>query len=160
MKRGALALERDRLRFLLKSYQRARAAKIQAGAASILDSRAACARLSPGELRLANDCFVALGRLMKAAVLDGLPSNYRSLVRQFEGEPGKRMIEGGGAGGGGGGGGIGGRRAFVFCRALRELGAVADGDRGETLDLSKGDLHVVRYASVADLVRRDQACLL
>jgi GINS complex subunit 4 len=148
LRRGALALERDRLRHLQKAYLRARALKIEASAAAILDSRSLCARLSPSELRLANDCFVALGRLMKAAVLDALPSNYRSLVRQFEGELGKRMIA------------AADRRAFVFCRALRDLGAVPDGERGETLDLSKGDLHVVRYASVADLVRRDQACLL
>ena len=148
LRRGALALERDRLRFLLKSYLRARAHKVRAGAAPILDSRRTCARLSPGELRLANDCFVAGGRLMKAAVLDGLPGNYRSLVRQYEGEPGKRLLAAPDA------------RRFVFCRALRDLGAVADGERGETLDMSAGDLHVVRYASVAELVRRDQACLL
>jgi GINS complex subunit 4 len=148
LRRGALALERDRLRFLYKSYLRARAAKIQAASAPILDSRALCARLSPGELRLANDCFVASGRLMKAAVLDGLPGNYRSLVRQYEGEPGKRLLCAADA------------RAFVFCRALRDLGAVADGERGETLDMGAGDLHVVRYASVAELVRRGQACLL
>ena len=146
---GALLhLERDRLRFLLKSYLRARARKVRAGAAPILDSRRMCARLSPGELRLANDCFVAAGRLMKACVLDGLPGNYRSLVRQYEGEAGKRLLTPADA------------RQFVFCRALRDLGAVADGERGETLDMAAGDLHVVRYASVAELVRRDQACLL
>ena len=40
------------------------------------------ARLSAGEQRYAHDTFVALGRHLKAAVLDQLPANYQALVRR------------------------------------------------------------------------------
>jgi hypothetical protein len=35
----------------------------------------------------------------------------------------------------------------------------ADGNDGETVDMAAGDLHVIRYSSVADMVRADQVCL-
>jgi hypothetical protein len=58
--RQLLSYERDRVRYLLKAYLRA--------------------RLSPAEVRFAQQFFVALGRSLKTSVLDDLPAQYQSLV--------------------------------------------------------------------------------
>jgi hypothetical protein len=46
------------------------------------DSNGVQRRVSPQELKFANDHYLALGRLMNDAVLTHLPPNYSSLVRR------------------------------------------------------------------------------
>ncbi len=50
--------------------------------------------------------------------------------------------------------------AFVFCRTLTDVGNIADGDHGDTVELLAGDMHVIRYQAVAEHVRAGQVCLL
>lgn len=46
-------------------------------------------RVSAGELKFANDYFIALGGLMQTMVLGDMPPNYNSLVRVFRGQGGR-----------------------------------------------------------------------
>lgn len=49
-------------------------------AGTLLDNGQLRARLSPAEVRFAQQFFVALGRSLKTSVLDDLPAQYQSLV--------------------------------------------------------------------------------
>eukprot|EP00879_Flechtneria_rotunda_P033135 GHRR01036671.1.p2 GENE.GHRR01036671.1~~GHRR01036671.1.p2 ORF type:complete len:106 (+),score=15.81 GHRR01036671.1:1075-1392(+) len=78
--RQILSHERDRVRYLLKAYLRARLDKIEKYAGAILDSADLRDRLSQQEKQYSSQVFVALGRHLKASVLDYLPPHYQSLV--------------------------------------------------------------------------------
>ncbi len=69
-------------------------------------------------------------------------------MRQHDGEQGKSMID------------KPNPNTFVFCRSLANCGTIPDGDEGQTVDLQEGDMHVIRYSTVAQYVMADQVELL
>ncbi|KAF6254114.1 hypothetical protein COO60DRAFT_1703476 [Scenedesmus sp. NREL 46B-D3] len=127
--RQVLSYERDRVRFLLKAYLRARLEKIEQYAGSMLDTASLRVRLSQQERAYASAFFVAMGRHLKDSVLKELPANYQSLVKRYEGK-------------------------YVFAQVLDDCGQVPDGPDGQTAELRRGDTMAIKYTTVKALVRQ------
>ncbi|GBF95329.1 DNA replication complex GINS [Raphidocelis subcapitata] len=145
----ALSLERDRLRWLLKSYLRTRLGKVQQYAALVLrDAAGVQARVSPQELKFANDYFMSLGQLYQDQVLQHLPPNYNSLLRRFNGDQSQALVE------------EPDTDVFVFCKVDRDCGQIPDGPNGETADVNAGDILNIRYKHIAHLVQGGQVHLI
>lgn len=148
MVRQVLAYERDRVRYLLKSYLRARLFKIQQFAGSILDSSELRSRLSSQERTFTQNFFVAAGRHFKTGVLDELPPHYQSLVKRYEAEQDKKLLD------------KPDMSKYVFCEVLDDCGQVPDGPDGQTADLRGGDMMVIKYTTVQHLVEAGRVALL
>lgn len=146
--RQVLSYERDRVRFLLKAYLRARLEKVEAYAGALLDSAALRERLSRGERQYASNFFVALGRHLKDSVLNAMPPHYQSLVKRYEAEAEKTLLD------------KPDTNTYVFCEILTQCGNVPDGPDNVTAELRRGDIMVARYRTVAQLVAAGQVCLL
>ncbi|WIA41686.1 hypothetical protein OEZ86_009033 [Tetradesmus obliquus] len=146
--RQVLSYEQDRVRFLLKAYLRARLEKIEQSAGSMLDTEALRERLSKQERSYASSFFVAMGRYMKSSVLNDLPPNYQSLVKRYEGEAEKRLLD------------TPDEAKYVFARVLDDCGQVPDGPDGQTAELRRGDTMAIKYTTVKALVEAGQVCLL
>lgn len=108
----------NRAKFVLRSYLRTRLQKIEAHVLHILRHSELAARLSEREYAFASSYTTALDQLFKKGVLDRMPPEYQSLLRQLEG----RAEEEGG-----------GKMdmvpepdmdTYVFARALEDLGLV------------------------------------
>lgn len=145
----ALSLERDRLRWLLKSYMRARLSKVQQYAALVLrDTQGVQQLVSPQELKFANEYYMALGQLFQDQVLSHMPQNYNSLLRRFNGESTQALVE------------EPDLDVFVFCHVDRDCGQIPDGTNGETAELNAGDILNIRYKHIAHLVHGGQVHLI
>ena len=109
----------NRVKFLLRSYLRTRLQKIEAHVMHILRHDELAGRLSEKEVAFASSYTTALDQLFKQGVLDRLPAEYQSLLRQLEGraeegdEEGKMdMVP------------EPDMDTYVFARALEDLGLV------------------------------------
>lgn len=53
-------------------------------------------------------------------------------------------------------------QTYMYCKALEDIGSllVDTGDASSTIDMAEGDIHIVTYPVVADLVKNDRARLL
>eukprot|EP00775_Hariotina_reticulata_P007437 gene7437-7646_t len=114
----------------------------------LLDNAEARERLSPQERLYSSNFFVVLGRHLKASVLDELPHHYASLVKRYEAEADKKLLD------------KPDLNKYVFCKVLQDCGQVADGPDGQTAELRKGDMMVIKYTTVAALVQAGQVCLV
>ncbi|KAI8475963.1 MAG: hypothetical protein J3K34DRAFT_402508 [Monoraphidium minutum] len=128
---------------------RARLAKVQQYAALVLkDTAGVQRRVSPQELKFANEAYVAMGRLMDEQVLQHLPANYSSLVKRFGGDDTTPLVE------------EPDTDVFVFCHVDKDCGQIPDGDNGETAELNEGEILNIRYKHIAHLVHGGQVHLV
>lgn len=130
-----------RVRYLLKSYLRARLSKIERFAGLVLDTAELQTCLSPQEISYAQGYFVLWGRHMKKLVADRLPPDFQSLVTQWEQQPGKDMLA------------KPDTSTYVFAKVEASCGFVQINDQGEALDLMKGDVYLIKYGPLADKIR-------
>lgn len=146
--RQLLSYERDRVRYLLKAYLRARLEKVQRFAGTVLDNAELRDKLSTQEQRFATDFFVAMGRHFKGSVLDDLPPAYQSLVKRYGADSEKKLLDKPDV------------NKYVFCQVLADCGQVPDGPDGQTAEMRAGDMMVVKYTTVARLVQSGQVTLV
>lgn len=155
--RTLLQYEVDRAKFLLRAYYRTRVSKIQDNVMQVLDVSEYRARLSDRERQLAQDYFVLVAGHLKHQVLDHLPPGFQSLVRQQGAasasggaqDTAKDMVP-----------------AFkidkhVLCRVLQDKGAIdTQEDGSETIDLEEGDVVMMRYKLIRDLLEEGSVELM
>lgn len=146
--RAAWAAELARVRYVLRAYLRARLHKIERHVMAVLDDPRLKARLSARELDHAQEYFVLLGGHLKAAVASRLPPAFSSLVRQAAAHPDKDMVP------------APKLDSHVFCRVAADLGAVEVDSDGSLAEFAAGDLYVVRYRPIRDLVASGEVHLL
>jgi len=130
--------EAERVKYLVRSYLRARLYKIEKYAAYILASPEQRTRLSVTELAHAEGYKALLESHFHASALNGLPENLRSLNE--EDEHGLSMVSRPNV------------KQGVFVRARRHCAPVSLPDGG-TLEMERGGIHLVQYATIEGLLR-------
>ncbi|KAI7837340.1 hypothetical protein COHA_008855 [Chlorella ohadii] len=132
--------ELARVRYLLRAYLRTRLQKIERHVMHVLDNADMAARLSDKESQFARDYFVLFGSHMKAAAANHLPEAFSSLVRQAAAHPQKDMVP------------APDLDRHVFCRVLEDRGNVTVDEEGNVAEFNRGDLFVIRYRAVQQLL--------
>ncbi|PSC76212.1 DNA replication complex GINS SLD5 [Micractinium conductrix] len=132
--------ELSRVRYLLRAYLRTRLQKIERHVMHILDNADIAARLSDKESTFARDYFVLFGSHMKAAAANHLPEAFSSLVRQAAAHAEKDMVP------------APDLDRHVFCRVLEDRGNVTVDEEGNVAEFNRGDLFVIRYRAVQQLL--------
>ncbi|KAK9826391.1 hypothetical protein WJX81_006951 [Elliptochloris bilobata] len=132
-----------RARYLLRAYLRTRLLKLERFCVSVLNDPAKLDQLSPAENQYAQDYFYEEGRGVKEAVLQHMPENFQSVLKQHSKLSLEKDIMP-----------APNLDAYVFVRVLADCGQVAmDAAGDETVELSEGDLLVTRYRGIRDLLR-------
>ncbi|KAF8321336.1 GINS complex Sld5 component [Clavulina sp. PMI_390] len=127
--------EAERVKFLVRSYLRARLHKIEKYAAHILSTPEQRARLSVTELTHAQGYKELLEKHFLASALSGVPESLQSLKDdEADGAIGAPNLKQG-----------------VFVRARRNCPPVTLPD-GETLEMKQGGIHLVQYGSIHRLL--------
>ncbi|KAL4859359.1 DNA replication complex GINS protein SLD5 [Chlorella vulgaris] len=132
--------ELSRIRYLLRAYLRVRLQKCERHVMHILDNADIAARLSEREAQYARDFFVLFGSHMKAAAANHMPEAFSSLVRQAAAHPAKDMVP------------APDLDRHVFARVLEDRGNVTVDEEGNVAEFNRGDLFVIRYRAVQQLV--------
>jgi len=148
--------EAERVKFLVRSYLRARLYKIEKYHAHILASPEQRTRLSVTELAHAEGYKALLESHFHASALNGLPENLRSLNEEdehglsmggfhlsfvhCEGIVKKKVVSRPNV------------KQGVFVRARRHCAPVSLPDGG-TLEMERGGIHLVQYATIEGLLR-------
>lgn len=140
--------EKDRLKFLLKSYLRTRMRKIERYVEHILDTDELHARLAPHEGAYAQEYFVMIGKHLKEAVLEHLPESFQSLVKESANSETKDTIP------------TPDFDVHVFCRVLEDCGHIPIDSQGSTVDMEKDDVYIIRYRPIANLLYQNQVELV
>jgi len=137
--------EAERARFLLRSYLRTRLHKVEKYAAHILATSELRGRLSVIELSHAERYQELLTKHFEISALNGLPENLRSLTDEEPGVPSmvtRPNID-----------------QPVFIRARRRCAPVTLSNGG-TLEMDRGDIHLIRYRMIEHLLRLGDAQLI
>jgi GINS complex subunit 4 len=147
--RTIYASEVSRVRYLLRSYLRTRLLKIEKHVMHILDNPLLQSRLSEKEASYAREYFLLIGNHFKASIATHLPDAFSSLVRQASAHPNKDMIP------------TPDLNKHVFCQVVVDQGpVVVDEQTGDTADFNKGDVFVVRYKPIKELVENGSVRLI
>ncbi|KAK9809391.1 hypothetical protein WJX73_001412 [Symbiochloris irregularis] len=150
LERSMYQLELERLRYLLASYIRTRLKKVQLYAMLCLEEASpgedgaapTHPRLSRQEMQFVQEFFMDMGMHMKENILKNLPPGFDQLVRQSNADPTKDTMP------------APDLDRHVFCRVLEDRGTVELDQQGlETANFEAGDLYVVRYKAVQDLLK-------
>ncbi|KAF8337347.1 GINS complex Sld5 component [Cantharellus anzutake] len=137
--------EAERVRYLLRSYLRTRLYKVEKYAAHIIATPDLRGRLSVIELSHAERYQEMLKKHFEVCALNGIPENLRSLTDNEPGVP--EMVT---------------RPNLdqpVFVRAKKRCQPVTL-TNGSTLEMERGDIHLVRYRAIEHLVRLGDAHLI
>jgi len=137
--------EAERARFLLRSYLRTRLHKVEKFAAHIIGTSELRGRLSVIELSHAERYQELLRKHFDSCALSGLPENLRLLTDEERGVP--SMVT---------------RPNVdhpVFIRARRRCAPVTL-PNGSTLEMERGDIHLVRYRVIEHVLRLGDAQLI
>lgn len=137
--------ELERFKFLVRSYVRARIAKIDAYALHHLTDPTTKANLSPNELQYATAHTTLLHQHYRSSFLGQFPS---SLQRMDDSQGGVSMVEGPDT------------EKAVFVRGLRDVGEVWVEGTDTAFELRRGDVVVVRWGAVKGVVDRGDAELI
>ncbi|KAK8183604.1 uncharacterized protein BKA78DRAFT_273698 [Phyllosticta capitalensis] len=131
--------ELERFKFLVRSFLRARIAKIDKYALHTLSTPAVLSRLSLPERQYLSQHQALLSSHYAASFLAQFPEK---LQRLDDNAGGVSMIDAPDA------------DAAVFCRVLRDCGVVAVGgvDEETEVDMNRGDVLVVRWSVVRERV--------
>ncbi|KAL8930769.1 MAG: hypothetical protein Q9208_000310 [Pyrenodesmia sp. 3 TL-2023] len=138
--------ELERFKFLVRSFLRTRIAKIDKHALYLLTNPAQSARLSPSELQYASSHQALLEAHYRSSFLSQFPA---SLQRLDDTAGGISMIEQPDV------------EKAVFVRALRDVEEpiIVDGTDID-FEMRRGDVYVVRWSAVRDVVMNGDAELI
>ena len=142
--------ELNRVRFMLRAYHRTRLFKIEKYALHSLRDRETLARLSELEREYATNYTTAVEEHF-AGVLGQMPERYGSMLQQIEEDEGEwDMVP------------EPNLDAHVFCRVKEDIGDwMMDPDEPDnTMDLTAGDIIVIKYRLITQLLREDKADLI
>lgn len=138
--------ELERFKFLVRSFLRARIAKIDAHALHHLTDPSAKARLSPSELQYATAHTSLLHAHYRSSFLSQFPA---SLQRMDDTAGGISMVEGPDA------------DKAVFVRALKDVEEPVYVEGTDTaFEMRRGDVVVVRWSAVREVVMAGDAELI
>ena len=138
--------ELERFKFLVRSFLRARIAKIDAHALYHLTDPSAKARLSPSELQYATAHTSLLRAHYHSSFLSRFPA---SLQKMDDTAGGISMVEGPDV------------DKAVFVRALKDVGGPVYVEGTDTaFEMRRGDVVVVRWSAVRELVMAGDAELI
>jgi GINS complex subunit 4 len=131
-------MELDRIKFSLTSYLRCRLRKIERHARFVLNTPELHTRLSPAELTYLEQYLQITDKALHAMLLSRLPEHLRGLSEpDMRDEPDLDQ--------------------YVFA-LLQDSAAVQDNQ--ERLELTLGDLVVIKYRTVQELVLQRRAILM
>ncbi|KAG1666152.1 hypothetical protein FOA52_011564 [Chlamydomonas sp. UWO 241] len=147
MRRMVYNLELKRIRYLLRLYLRTRLHKLERMAAYVLANEDLLERLSPAEQRFTQDYFVMAGQHLTHSVLNSLPDGFKDLLKSHPIEELDDLVA------------TPAVDTHVFCSILEDVGSVQL-DEDQVVDMKQGDLFIVRYEAVRDLVQTGQAVLV
>jgi GINS complex subunit 4 len=140
-----LQTELERFKFLVRSYLRARISKIDAYALHHLTAPDTKAKLSPSEVQYATAHTTLLHQHYRASFLSQFPAY---LQRMDDSQGGVSMVE------------TPDTDKAVFVRGLRDVGEVWVEGTDTAFEMRRGDVFVVRWAAVKDVVGRGDAELI
>eukprot|EP00002_Diphylleia_rotans_P018486 TRINITY_DN3579_c0_g4_i2.p1 TRINITY_DN3579_c0_g4~~TRINITY_DN3579_c0_g4_i2.p1 ORF type:complete len:215 (-),score=49.84 TRINITY_DN3579_c0_g4_i2:338-982(-) len=139
-------MEIERIRFVIRSYLRTRLEKIQQNVLHILSNRELLRRLSPEEREFAEKYVDILETGFNQAFLNFIPEKLRSLTHQDRNED---MIP------------KPNYDTHVFCKVNQDVGIFApQDDQDEVLEMSKGDLYLLRYRPIMELLLQNKVELI
>jgi len=139
-------MEIGRLKYMLSAYLRTRLWKIEKYHIHILNSDVLKSRLSPAEIRYAEEYRNTLGNHMVTSCLSTLPESFRKVD---EVKQGQNMVP------------APDPSAYVFCHVEdKGIGDVVVDDMGTTLTFAENDRLAVQYKYVEPLVRDGKVLLL
>lgn len=150
IERSMYLLEAERLKYLLACYLRTRLKKVQKYAMLCLEQARPGGEGSPPthpclsrqELTFAQEYFFMMGMHMKDNVLSKMPIGYEQLVKQHRNSTEKDTMP------------MPDLNHHVFCKVLEDRGTVELDEEGlETAQFEQGDLYVVRYKPIQDLLK-------
>lgn len=140
-------VEIGRVKYLLRAYLRSRLLKIEHRAKRTLHDELYRSRLSPDELKYAENFLKLMEAHFQSSFLQQLPEKLRS-VDDRDGDvdmnPGPAL------------------NRFVFCHVKKNVGttAISDDPTDQALYLGAGDVYCLRYKPVRDLVESGSVDLL
>jgi len=139
-------MEIGRLKYMLSAYLRTRLWKIEKYHIHILNSDVLKGRLSPAEIRYAQEYRRGLQGHMLTSCLDALPDSFRKVDVV---KAGQNMVP------------APDQSAYVFCHVEDgQIGDVVVDEMGTTLSLAEKDRLAVQYKYVEPLVREGKVRLL
>jgi GINS complex subunit 4 len=131
-------MEIDRVKYLLVSYLRSRLAKIEKHVLHIMGSQELSSRLSEREKLYARRYMDMMESHFNDSVLNSFPAKFRAL---HEKKADNNMID------------EPDLDSFVFCKVTTDLGELQMDERGDQRTvLEEGDVHILRYRPVRELV--------
>ena len=129
----------------MRSYLRSRVAKIDACALHYLTDPIAKSHLSNSELQYATTHTTLLHQHYRSSFLGQFPVN---LQRMDDSQGGVNMVEGPDT------------EKAVFVRGLRDVGEIWVEGTDTAFELRRGDVFIVRWGAVRDVVERGDAELI
>lgn len=139
-----LAPQINRVRFLLRDYLRTRLWKIEKYVFHVLASDVEMARLSTAEIKYARQYRALLEAHLSKSLLAQLPDKFRRVDADSAQE---KVVQ---------------RPSMdhhVFCVAAEPVGRL-ELDEEETAEMEAGDIYILRYGAVAQLVKDGRVSLL
>ncbi|TPX51486.1 hypothetical protein SeMB42_g00793 [Synchytrium endobioticum] len=137
--------EMERIKFVMRSYLRARLAKIEEHSMHCLREQDYRRRMSPQELAFAERYDEMLQKHYIKSSLDEL---HPSLQRLDEATEQSNMVQ------------IPDLDNAVFCRVVQDVGDFQIGDRGTTVTMERGNVYIVKYRAIRTLLADKKVELL
>jgi len=130
-------LEIERVRFYLAEYLRTRLKKIQKYASYILKTPEIRSRLSAQEVQFAVGYVETLKKCFEKTAMCMIPARYKDVISSNP-----NLFK------------------AVVAKALVDIGTLQISESGQTLEISKGDVYVLKYIYIRSLLRENKVCLL
>eukprot|EP00033_Pygsuia_biforma_P002714 GCRY01002998.1.p1 GENE.GCRY01002998.1~~GCRY01002998.1.p1 ORF type:complete len:204 (+),score=23.25 GCRY01002998.1:107-718(+) len=142
-----MQLEIDRIKFLLRSYLRARLDKITKYSLYVTKNDSTFDRLSPAEKTFVTKYVEAYSKHFNTSFLSHIPASLRTLdtdTEQMKMVPTPNLD------------------TFVFFRVLEDVGLyqVSYNNMADEVSLSKGDIYIARYLPMRPLLRENKVVLI